>query len=128
MAFAPIRPYTRLETHVAGEQMRIDWHVHINDPKYTGLPWWQHPVPMSLENALEAHRLAGLDRTVISNAVHYIRFCETRKEVTAALESSNRYLAKCRDQHPDKFVLIKTCRQPPLPPSLPRSPATRLAT
>src|SRR5229473_2086508 len=84
MAFAPIRPYTRLETHVAGEQMRIDWHVHINDPKYTGLPWWQHPVPMSLEHALEAHRLAGLDRTVISNAVHYIRFCETRKEVTAA--------------------------------------------
>ena len=109
MAFAPIRPYTRLETHVAGEQMRIDWHVHINDPKYIGLPWWQHPVPMSLENALEAHRLAELDRTVISNAVHYIRFCETRKEVTAALESSNRYLAKCRDQHPDKFVAMATC-------------------
>jgi hypothetical protein len=34
--------------------MRIDWHVHINDPKYMGPPWWQHPVPMSLENALEA--------------------------------------------------------------------------
>src|SRR5262249_40452669 len=65
--------------------MRIDWHVHINDPKYAGLPWWPHPVPMSLENALEAHRLAGLDRTVISNAVHYIRVCKTRKEVTAAL-------------------------------------------
>jgi hypothetical protein len=64
--------------------MRIDWHVHTNDPKYTGLPWWQHPVPMSLENALEARRLAGLDWTVISNAVHYIRFCETRKEVAAA--------------------------------------------
>ena len=61
--------------------MRIDWHVHINDPKYMGPPWWQHPVPMSLENALEAHQLAALDRTVISNAVHYIRFCETEKEV-----------------------------------------------
>ena len=89
--------------------MRIDWHVHINDPKYAGLPWWQHPVPMSLENALEAHRLAALDRTVISNAVHYLRFCKTRKEVNAALESSNRYLAKCRDQHPDKFVAMATC-------------------
>ena len=106
--------------------MRIDWHVHINDPKYAGPPWWRHPVPMSLENALEAHRLAGLDRTVISNAVHYIRFCETRKEVTTALESSNRYLAKCRDQHPDKFVVIKTWRQPSLSASLPGSPVRRV--
>src|SRR5258708_23405753 len=76
LAFAPIRSYTRLETHVAEEQMRIDWHVHINDPKYAGPPWWRHPVPMSLENALEAHRLAGLDPTLISHAGHSIRFCE----------------------------------------------------
>ena len=89
--------------------MRIDWHVHINDPKYMGPPWWRHPVPMSLENALEAHKLAALDRTVISNAVHYIRFCRSEKEVTTVLESSNRYLAKCRDQHPDKFVAMATC-------------------
>src|SRR5260370_19176127 len=85
LALARIRSYTRLETHVAEEQMRIDWHVHINDPKYAGLPWWQHPVPMSLENALEAHRLAGLDRTVITNAVHHIRFFETREIVATAL-------------------------------------------
>ena len=64
---------------------------------------------MSVENALEAHRLAALDKTVISNAVHYVRFCESGKEVTAALESSNRYLAKCRDQHPDEFVAMATC-------------------
>jgi predicted TIM-barrel fold metal-dependent hydrolase len=89
--------------------MLIDWHVHINDPKYMGPQWWQHPVPMTLENALEAHKLAELDRTVISNAVHYIRFCKTQKEVVAALESSNRYLAKCRDQHPDKFLAMATC-------------------
>ena len=47
--------------------------------------------------------------TVISNAVHYIRFCETPKEALAAIESSNRYLAKCRDDHPDKFVAMATC-------------------
>ena len=89
--------------------MRIDWHVHINDPKYMGPPWWRYPVPMSVENALAAHELAALDRTVISNAVHYIRFCKSEKEVTAALESSNRYLAKCRDRHPDKFIAMATC-------------------
>jgi len=40
----------------------IDWHVHINDPKYMGPPWWQHPVPMTVDNALAAHALVGLDR------------------------------------------------------------------
>jgi predicted TIM-barrel fold metal-dependent hydrolase len=63
----------------------------------------------TLEHALAAHELASLDRTVISNAVHYLRFCKTTKEVVAALESSNRYLAKCRDQHPEKFVAMATC-------------------
>ena len=51
----------------------IDWHVHINDPKFLGPPWWSHTVPMTMEHALAAHELVGLDRTVISNAVHYIR-------------------------------------------------------
>jgi phosphoribosyl-AMP cyclohydrolase len=63
--------------------MLIDWHVHINDPKYMGPKWWKHPVPMTVEHALDAHSLVGLDRTVISNAVHYIRFCETPKEALA---------------------------------------------
>ena len=89
--------------------MLIDWHVHINDPKYMSPPWWRHPVPMTLDDALAAHALVGLDRTVISNAVHYIRHMETVKETVAALESSNRHLAWCRDQHPDKFVAMATC-------------------
>ena len=89
--------------------MLIDWHVHINDPKYMDAKWWRHPVPMTAEHALAAHSLVGLDRTVISNAVHYIRFCDTEKEALAAIESSNRYLAHCRDQYPDKFVPMATC-------------------
>jgi len=87
----------------------IDWHVHINDPKFIGKPWWPVPVPMTMEDALKAHALAGLDRTVISNAVHYIRHMESTKDVVAAIESSNRHLAKCRDLHPDKFVAMATC-------------------
>jgi len=87
----------------------IDWHVHINDPKFIGKPWWPVPVPMTMEDALQAHALAGLDRTVISNAVHYIRHMDSQKDVLAAIESSNRHLAKCRDQHPDKFVAMATC-------------------
>ena len=89
--------------------MLIDWHVHINDPKFLGPPWWSHTVPMTVEHALAAHELVGLDRTVISNAVHYIRHMKTDKEIVAALESSNRHLAACRDKHPDKFVCMATC-------------------
>ena len=89
--------------------MLIDWHVHINDPKFIGRPWWPFPVPMTLENALDAHALIGLDRTVISNAVHYIRHMDSDREIVAALESSNRHLAACRDKHPEKFVFMATC-------------------
>ena len=64
---------------------------------------------MTMENVLAAHALARLDKTVISNAVHYLRFCKTVRETVAALESSNRYLAQCRDLHPDKFVMMATC-------------------
>jgi predicted TIM-barrel fold metal-dependent hydrolase len=87
----------------------IDWHVHITDPKFLGPPWWSHTVPMTPQDALDAHALIGLDRTVISNAVHYIRHMKTKEETLAAIESSNRYLAKCRDQHPDKFIVMATC-------------------
>jgi aminocarboxymuconate-semialdehyde decarboxylase len=63
---------------------------------------------MTLENVLAAHELAGLDRTVISNAGHHLRFCKTAAEIVALVETSNRYLAKCRDQHPDKLVAMAT--------------------
>jgi aminocarboxymuconate-semialdehyde decarboxylase len=57
---------------------------------------------------LAAHALAGLDRSVISNAGHFLRFCTTVSETVAGLEDSNRYLAKCRDLHPDKLVAMAT--------------------
>src|ERR1700687_2010349 len=71
----------------------IDWHTHIHDPKDQAKPYWRGRCPMTLENVLAAHELAGLDKTVISNAVHYLRFCKTVEETVEALESSNRYLA-----------------------------------
>ena len=57
--------------------MLIDWHVHIHDIKDQVNPYWKGKCPMTPENVLAAHKLAGLDRTVISNAVHYLRFCKS---------------------------------------------------
>src|SRR5689334_4758502 len=82
----------------------IDWHTHIHDPKDAANPFWRGRCPMTLENVLECHALAGLDRTVISNAGHHLRFCKTTAEIVSLIETSNRYLARCRDQHPDKLV------------------------
>jgi len=87
----------------------IDWHTHIHDPKDAAKPFWQGRCPMTLENVLAAHALAQLDKTVISNAVHFLRFCKTVPETVEALEVSNRYLAQCRDKHPDKLVAMATC-------------------
>jgi aminocarboxymuconate-semialdehyde decarboxylase len=86
----------------------IDWHTHIHDPEDQAKPFWQGRCPMTLENVLAAHELAGLDKTIISNAAHYLRFVKTTKETVDALEKSNRYLAQCRDRHPDKLVAMAT--------------------
>jgi predicted TIM-barrel fold metal-dependent hydrolase len=87
----------------------IDWHTHIHSPTNQAKPYWQGRCPMTLENVLAAHALAGLDRSVISNAGHFLRFCKTMQETVAGLEDSNRYLAQCRDLHPDKLVAMATC-------------------
>ena len=90
--------------------MLIDWHVHVNDPKYIGPPWWPVPVPMTVDNAIEAHQLIGLDRTVISNAISITS--ATWIQCAKPLErwpKFNRHLALCRDKHPDKFLFMATC-------------------
>ena len=89
--------------------MLIDWHTHIHSPQNQAKPYWQGRCPMTVENVLAAHEVAGLDKSVISNAGHFLRFCKTVDETVAALEDSNRYLAQCRDLHPDKLIAMATC-------------------
>jgi aminocarboxymuconate-semialdehyde decarboxylase len=87
----------------------IDWHTHIHSPANQAKPYWRGRCPMTLDNVLAAHALARLDRSVISNAGHFLRFCKTVQETVAGLEDSNRYLAQCRDRHPDQLVAMATC-------------------
>ncbi len=89
--------------------MLIDWHLHVHDPIDAQQPRWKGRCPMTLESALEAHRQCGLDYSVISSPVPYAAKLETDKEVLAAIEASNRYLAKCQDKHRDKVIGMATC-------------------
>ena len=88
--------------------MLIDWHTHIHSPQNQAKPYWRGRCPMTLENVLAAHELAGLDKSVISNSGHFLRFCKTVEETVAGLEDCNRYLAKCRDLYPDQLVAMAT--------------------
>ena len=88
--------------------MLIDWHTHIHSPQNQAKPYWRGRSPMTLENVLAAHELAGLDKSVISNSGHFLRFCKTVEETVAGLADCNRYLAKCRDLYPDKLVAMAT--------------------
>ena len=88
--------------------MLIDWHTHIHSPQNQAKPYWRGRCPMTLENVLAAHELAGLDKSVISNSGHFLRFCKTVEETVAGLKDCNRYLAKCRDLYPDKLVAMAT--------------------
>lgn len=88
--------------------MIIDWHTHVHDPKDTEQPYWQGKCPMTIENVIATNDSVGVDMSVISSAVHYIRHLKTMKENVMALESSNRHLAKCRDRFPDKVIPFAT--------------------
>src|SRR5258707_366481 len=87
----------------------IDWHTHIHSPANQAKPYWQGRCPMTLDNVLAAHALVGLDRSVISNTGHFLRFCTTVAGTVAGLEDCNRYLAQCPDHHPDKLGAMATC-------------------
>jgi len=89
--------------------LKIDWHTHVNDPIEAALPHWQGRCPMTLERVFEAHDDTGLDVSVISSTVTYSSKMTSPKDVLAAIENSNRYLASCRDKNPEKIAAMATC-------------------
>ena len=66
--------------------MILDFHTHVMPPEMASAPFWQGKCPMTIENVFEAAKAGGIDKTVISNAVHYLRFCKTVQETVDALE------------------------------------------
>src|SRR5262245_54289205 len=53
---------------------------------------------MTIENVLAAQDRAGIDVSVISNTLHFIRRASSR-EALAAIEESNRHLAEMQHKH-----------------------------
>lgn len=73
--------------------MIIDWHTHVFPPSETSKPMWKGRCQMTIDNVLAAQDHTGIDISVVSNPLHYLRRA-TRDEALAAIRESNRYLAE----------------------------------
>ena len=43
--------------------MIIDFHTHVAPPEVRDRPMWKGKCPMTIENVLDAQKIAGIDRT-----------------------------------------------------------------
>jgi aminocarboxymuconate-semialdehyde decarboxylase len=83
--------------------MIVDWHTHVYPPSEAEKPVWQGRCPMTVANVLAAQERVGVDVSVVSNPLHFLR--KASPETTlAAVENSNRYLAEMQDRHRGKIV------------------------
>ena len=83
--------------------MIIDWHTHVYPPSEAEKPVWRGRCPMTIENVLAAQDRAGIDVSVVSNPLHFLRHA-TPGEALAGIENSNRHLAEMQDRHRDRII------------------------
>lgn len=85
--------------------MIIDWHTHIYPLSETSRPVWQGRCQMTIESVLEAQDKAGIDMTVISNPLHYLRKA-SRQDALISIQESNRYLAELQNRYAGRIVAL----------------------
>jgi aminocarboxymuconate-semialdehyde decarboxylase len=81
----------------------IDWHTHVFPVSESSKPMWKGRCQMTIENVLAAQERTGIDVSVISNPLHYLRR-STSDEALAAIRESNRYLADIQHAQPGRIV------------------------
>src|SRR5262249_13919760 len=70
-------------------------------------PTWAGRCPMTVENVLDAHRKAGIDISVVSNAAHYLRG-KAEKDELAAIRRWTDYAAEIEDAHRGTLYALAT--------------------
>jgi aminocarboxymuconate-semialdehyde decarboxylase len=73
--------------------MIIDFHTHVAPEEVRTRAFWQGKCPMTIENVLDAQKVAGIDRTVISYPYHELREITDLRQQLEAVSTHNRYLA-----------------------------------
>lgn len=85
--------------------MIIDWHAHVYPPELARERRWGGSMPLTIENLLEAHEQAGIDRCVVSNTIHYLKD-KTDRESLAFLQRWNEYAAEIQQKYGNRVILF----------------------
>ena len=83
--------------------MIIDWHAHVYPPELAKERRWGGTTPFTIENLLEAHAKAGIDRCVVSNTIHYLKE-KTNEESLKFLRRWNEYAAEIQHKYGDRII------------------------
>jgi aminocarboxymuconate-semialdehyde decarboxylase len=85
--------------------MIIDWHAHVYPPEMAKERRWGGASPLTIENLLEAHEKAGIERCVVSNTIHYLRD-KSDDEALAFLRHWNDYGAEIQQRYKDRITVF----------------------
>jgi len=85
----------------------IDFHTHVYPPEMQAKPFWRGKCPMTIENVLEAAKIGGIDKTVISNPGHELRGLDAQQQLAQA-QLINRCLASLMHKHDNIYALAQT--------------------
>jgi predicted TIM-barrel fold metal-dependent hydrolase len=85
--------------------MIIDWHAHVYPPELAKERRWGGTTPLTIENLLEAHEKAGIERCVVSNTIHYLKD-KTHEESLAFLHRWNEYAAEIQQKYKDRVIVF----------------------
>ena len=87
--------------------MIIDWHTHVYPPDEAAKPSWQGRCPMALDNVLDTHRSAGVDKFIVSNPVHYVKG-KPDAEAFRGIQRWDEYSAEVAQKYPDETFCFAT--------------------
>jgi len=85
--------------------MIIDWHAHVYPPELAKERRWGNITPLTIENLLEAHEKAGIERCVVSNTIHYLKD-KNNDESLAFLRRWNEYGAEIQQKYQDRITVF----------------------
>jgi len=85
--------------------MIVDWHAHVYPPELARERRWGGTTPFTIENLLEAHEKAGIERCVVSNTIHYLKE-KTDAESLTFLRRWNEYAAEVQQRYKDRVIVF----------------------
>src|SRR6478672_4523961 len=95
--------------------MIIDWHAHVYPPELAKDRRWGGASPLTIENLLEAHEKAGIERCVVSNTIHYLTE-KTPEESLDFIRRWNEYGAEVQQKYKERVIVFTStlpCGGPP---------------